>query len=56
MTEQYDIQNMLLTCIIDNDEVIDRETNCKKYLSPSFTKGIQEKRFQEWIKMYEFES
>lgn len=56
MTEQYDIQNMLLTCIIDNDEVIDRETKCKKYLSPSFTKDIQEKRFQEWIKMYEFES
>ena len=53
--EQYDIQNMLMTCIVDNDPIIEKETQCKKYLSPSFTKEVQETRFKEWVKINKFE-
>lgn len=55
MTEQYDLQNMLMTCIIDNDPLIDKVTQCKKIMKPEFTKEIQNIRFQEWIKEYRFE-
>ena len=54
-TNQYDIQNMLLTCIVNPDPVIEEATQCRKYLDDKFIKEIQSKRFKQWIKTYKFE-
>ena len=66
--KQFDIVNMLLTCIIDKDSNKDSNNNsqkednkqgdakeCKKYLDKEFITKIQTKRYKEWIKTYRFE-
>lgn len=53
--QQFDVQNMLLTCIIDKDPVIEKATNCRKYLNKDYISKLQDSRFKEWIKMYKFE-
>ena len=54
-TNQYDVQTMLLTCIVNPDPVIEEATKCRKYLDDKFIKEIQSKRFKQWIKTYKFE-
>ena len=54
-TEQYELQTMLMTCIVNPDPIILKATNCQKYLDPEFIKKIQTKRYKEWIKTYRFE-
>jgi 23S rRNA U2552 (ribose-2'-O)-methylase RlmE/FtsJ len=53
--EQYDAQTMLMTCIVNPDPVIEKATNCRKYLDAEFIKKVQTKRYKEWIKTYKFE-
>ena len=53
-TEQYEVQNMLLTCIVNPDPVIEKATQCKKYLDIEFIKKIQSRRYKEWIKTNRF--
>lgn len=52
--DYYDIQNMLMTCIVNPDPVIEKATQCRKYLDEKFIKEIQTKRYKEWIKTYGF--
>jgi len=62
--KQFDIVNMLLTCIVDKDgeKKANKEDKnkgnakeCKKYLDKEFITKIQTKRYKEWIKTYRFE-
>ena len=53
--EHYEIQNMLLTCLVNPDPVIKEKTQCHKYLDTKFIREIQSKRYKEWIKKYKFE-
>ena len=53
-TEQYEVQNMLLTCIVNPGPVIEKATQCKKYLDMEFIKKIQSRRYKEWIKTNRF--
>ena len=53
--EQYEAQTMLLTCVVNPDPIIEKTTQCHKYLDSKFIKEIQSKRYKEWIKKYKFE-
>jgi hypothetical protein len=53
--DQLEAQTMLLTCIVAPDPVIEKVTQCKKYMDEQFIKKIQMKRYKEWIKTYNFE-
>jgi len=58
--KQFDIVNMLLTCIVDKDgekkaNKKENEKKCKKYLDKEFITKIQTKRYKEWIKTYKFQ-
>ena len=53
--KQFDIVNMLMTCIANPDPVIEKATQCRKYLDMNFIKDIQSKRYKEWMKTYKFE-
>ena len=55
ISEQHEIQNILMTCIAHKDPVIEKVTKCKHYLSDKFIKEIQTKRYKEWIKQNRFE-
>jgi hypothetical protein len=46
--------NTLMTCIVYDDKIIEKGTQCKKYLNKNFIREIQEKRFNEWIRKFEF--
>jgi len=50
-----DIQNTLLTCLYKRDAVIEKVTECRKYLNPSYMEEIQEAKFKKWIDAYNFE-
>ena len=52
--KQFDMVNMLMTCIANPDPVIEEATQCRKYLDGDFIKKIQTKRYKEWIKTYGF--
>ena len=54
-SSQFDLVNMLMTCIVNPDPVIEKATNCRKYLDAEFIKKVQTKRYKEWIKTYKFE-
>jgi hypothetical protein len=54
-SQQFDIVNMLMTCISNPDPVIEKATQCRKYLDINFIKDIQSKRYKEWMKTYKFE-
>ena len=53
-SNNYQLQNMLMTCINNKDPIIEKEIGCKKYLDGDFIKKIQTKRYKEWIKTYGF--
>jgi hypothetical protein len=50
-----DIQNTLLTCLYKRDAVIERVTECRKYLNPEYMEEIQESKFKKWVDIYNFE-
>ncbi len=50
-----DIQNTLLTCLYKRDAVIERVTECRKYLNPAYMEEIQEAKFKKWVDIYNFE-
>ena len=49
-----DIQNNLLTCLKTKDEVIEKATECRKYLNPKYMEEIQESKFKKWCELYNF--
>ena len=49
-----DIQNTFLICFKERDEIIEKVTECRKYLDPKYIDEIQEAKFLEWIKLYNF--
>ena len=49
-----DIQNNLLTCLKTRDEVIEKATECRKYLNPKYMEEIQESKFKKWCELYNF--
>jgi hypothetical protein len=49
-----DIQNTFLICFKERDEIIEKVTECRKYLEPKYMNEIQEAKFLEWIKLYNF--
>ena len=53
---QYDMQNMLFTCIKKEEPELIKLLKCNKYLNSKYIDKIQESRFKEWIKMYKFEN
>ena len=54
-TDYNDMQNMLMTCINDQNPVIIKTTQCNKYLSPSYINEVQQHKFKEWIKVNKFQ-
>ena len=50
-----DIQNTLLTCLYKRDNVIEKVTECRKYLNPAYMEEIQEAKFKKWVDIYNFE-
>jgi hypothetical protein len=49
-----EIQNTLLTCLYKRDAVIEKVTQCRKYLNPKYMEEIQEAKFKKWIDIYAF--
>lgn len=52
ISEQYEIQNTLLTCLTDDSEVIQRELQCARFLDPERMAVVKEKRVEKWIEMF----
>ncbi len=50
-----EIQNTLLTCLYKRDPVIEKVTECRKYLNQSYMEEIQESKFKKWVDVYNFE-
>lgn len=49
--DYIELQNTLLTCFLTNDEIIQREINCQKYINSRYINQINKKRFESWIKI-----
>jgi 23S rRNA U2552 (ribose-2'-O)-methylase RlmE/FtsJ len=47
-------QNFFMTCLIEPNEEIRKETKCLKYLEPKTLEKIQIPRYNEWIDMFNF--
>jgi hypothetical protein len=47
-------ENFFMTCLADKDDKLRKATNCMNYLNPDKLEEIQNKRFKEWTRMYEF--
>lgn len=50
-----EIQNTLLTCLYKRNPVIEKATECRKYLNKSYMEEIQESKFKKWIEIYNFQ-
>ena len=53
--EHSEITNLLLTCMIHKNPVIEENTNCSKYLDKKYIEKIQNEKFKEWAKNNKFE-
>jgi len=53
--DYIEIQNTLLTCLRERDPVIEKVTQCRKYLDPKYMNEIQEAKFTKWIETFNFE-
>ena len=52
--EHNEITNLLLTCMIHKNPVIEEKTQCSKYLDKKFIQDIHNNKFKEWIKNNKF--
>jgi hypothetical protein len=46
--------NLLLTCILRKDPIIEATTSCSEYLKPVNIKTLQDSRFKTWISEHKF--
>ena len=53
--EHSEITNLLLTCMIHKNPVIEEATHCSKYLDKKYIEKIHNEKFKEWVKNNEFE-
>jgi hypothetical protein len=49
------VNDLLLTCLYKRDAVIEKVTQCRKYLNPKYMEEIQESKFKKWVDIYNFE-
>ncbi len=54
--EHSEITNLLLTCMIHKNPVIEEKTNCSKYLDKKYIENIHDEKFKEWIKNNKFDA
>ena len=47
--------NLLLTCLIKRDKVIESATGCSKFLNPAYIKSIQDEQFRQWVREHKFQ-
>ena len=52
--EHNEITNLLLTCMIHKNPVIEEKTQCSKYLNKKFIQDIHNSKFKEWVKNNNF--
>ncbi len=50
-----EIENLLLTCEITNNNVINERTNCMEYLNTDYVDNIYKRKYVEWIKKFKFQ-
>ena len=53
-SDYLEIQNTLLTCLITEDEFIQKEAECRKYLNPTYLEKINNAKFEKWVEIYNF--
>jgi hypothetical protein len=53
--EHSEITNLLLTCMIHKNPVIEESTQCSKYLDKKYIEKIHNEKFKEWVKINKFE-
>ena len=53
--EHSEITNLLLTCMVHKNPVIEEATQCSKYLDKKYIEKIHNEKFKEWVKNNEFE-
>jgi hypothetical protein len=53
--EHSEITNLLLTCKIDKNPVIEEKTNCSRYLDKKYIEKIHNEKFKEWVKNNKFD-
>ncbi len=53
--EHSEITNLLLTCMIHKNPVIEEKTNCSKYLDKKYIEKIHNEKFNEWVKNNKFD-
>jgi hypothetical protein len=53
--EHSEITNLLLTCMVHKNPVIEEQTRCSKYLDKKYIEKIHNEKFKEWVKNNEFE-
>ena len=47
--DHNEITNLLMTCMIENDEIIEKATNCSKFLSKTYVDKIFSSKYKEWV-------
>jgi len=52
--DHIEIQNTLLTCLKEHDEVIENQTQCRNFFDEKYINEIQNNKFIEWLKKYNF--
>jgi hypothetical protein len=52
--DHIEIQNTLLTCLTEHDEVIEKQTQCRNFFDDNYVNDFQKHKFTEWIKKYNF--
>ncbi len=53
--EHSEITNLLLTCMIHKNPVIEEKTNCSKYFDKKYIEEIHNEKFKEWVKINNFQ-
>ncbi len=47
--DHNEITNLLMTCMIENDEIIEKYTNCSKFLNKTYIDKIFSVKYHEWV-------
>jgi len=47
--DHNEITNLLMTCMIENDEIIEKATNCSKFLNKTYVEKVFAAKYKEWV-------
>jgi hypothetical protein len=47
--DHNEITNLLMTCMIENDEIIEKATNCSKFLNKTYVEKVFTAKYKEWV-------